>query len=230
MERLLVSSVAGLGAVLWAASPALAGPPRIYHTITSSHGYAVLDRTVGCERTEVYVSSSVAMYAGQPGPVVKQGLTAVFVRVSDACAAAPARGAVPAAGGGGGAVLLEVDGQSPAPLRTDNRLRGASVEADIPATDSQGRAVTVHLSVRWTPAGPLEHTTTQSHANLGDGTVSSTANDLRRPVSATVAASVEGRAVDGPAGEAVLEQTRSRCVEVPRPGVEGFYPCFGFPG
>ena len=29
---------------------------------------------------------------------------------------------------------------------------------------------------------------------------------------------------------AVLEQTKSRCIEVPRPGVEGFYPCFGFPG
>ena len=29
---------------------------------------------------------------------------------------------------------------------------------------------------------------------------------------------------------AVLEQTKSRCMEVPRPGVEEFYPCFGFPG
>lgn len=33
-----------------------------------------------------------------------------------------------------------------------------------------------------------------------------------------------------PATEAVLERTKSRCVENPRPGVEGFYPCFGFPG
>jgi hypothetical protein len=29
--------------------------------------------------------------------------------------------------------------------------------------------------------------------------------------------------------DALLEQTKSHCIEVPRPGVEGFHPCFGFP-
>ena len=233
MKRLVASAVASCGLAVLGALPAPAAPPRMYHTIVSSHGFALLQETAGCERTEVYVSSSVAMYAAQPGPVGKQGLTAVLVRVTDVCAAssrAPGSGAVAAAAGGGPPVLFEADGQNGARLVTDNRLRGASVTTDIPATDGDGDPVTIHLHAVWTAVGPLEHTTTHTHANLGDGNVSSTANDLRRPVTAEVSVSVAGRAASGRASEATLEQTRSHCIEVPRPGVEGFFPCFGFPG
>ncbi|WP_330475252.1 hypothetical protein [Terrabacter sp. C0L_2] len=62
-----------------------AAQPRMYHTIGSTSASATLSSTAGCELTEVFVSSSKAMYAAQPGPVGKQGLTAVFVRVSDTC-------------------------------------------------------------------------------------------------------------------------------------------------
>ena len=66
----------------------------------------------------------------------------------------------------------------------------------------------------------------------GEGVVSSSSNDLRRAADAVVTVRVGDR-VDlrsVPAAEAVLERTKSRCEENPRPGVEGFYPCFGFPG
>ncbi|GAA6525521.1 hypothetical protein IDVR_13160 [Intrasporangium sp. DVR] len=222
---------AGLLAVL-SAVPAGAAQPRIYHTITSSHGFAFVDRTEGCERIEVFVSSSFGSYAGQPGPVNKQGLTGVFVRVTDVCATEPSMsaGPRPAAGGGGGGLLFEAEGQNQARLVTDNRLRGAGVSTAIPATDSNGDPLTVHLTATWRATGPLTHTTTNTHANLGAGNVSSTANELERPVAAQMTVSAAGYEVSGHAAEATLTQSKFRCVEVPRPGVEEFYPCFGFPG
>ncbi|MEZ5095877.1 MAG: hypothetical protein R2731_07010 [Nocardioides sp.] len=37
-------------------------------------------------------------------------------------------------------------------------------------------------------------------------------------------------ALDAESDEASLEQVKFRCVEVARPDIEEFYPCFGFPG
>lgn len=226
IRTLVAALVTGL-VVGWMAAlggaPATAGPPRMYHTISSSSGYASLARTRGCERTQVFVSSSVGKYAARPGPVGKQGLTGVDVRVTDLCSTR-------AAAAGGGVVRFEAEGQDATRLVTDNRLRGASVTTDIAATDGQGHRVTVHLRVTWTATGPLEHTTSHSHARLADGNVSSAANDLRRPVTASLDVGAAGVRLRGTAGEANLEQTKSHCIEVPRPGVRGFYPCFGFPG
>ncbi|MDE9364056.1 hypothetical protein PZ938_00410 [Luteipulveratus sp. YIM 133132] len=228
MNRLLTTMVASAGLALATATPAIAAQPRIYHTITSSHADAVLDRTDGCERTEVFVSSSVAMYAAQPGPVNKQGLTGVFVRVTDACARTTA--AAPAAGGGGGTVVFQADGQNRAALVTDNRLRSAQLRTTIAATDANGDPVSIALSATWTATGPLEHTTNHSHDHFDDGNVNATSNELNRPVSATVSVTFAGRSASGEATDATLTQTKSRCIEVPRPGAEEFYPCFGFPG
>jgi hypothetical protein len=98
------------------------------------------------------------MYAAQPGPVNKQGLTSVFVRVSDTCTQSPT-GVYAAAGGGGGSVVLfEVEAQNGAPLDVDPRLPRASVTTDLAGTDSDGNPVTVHLVATWTETGPLEHT------------------------------------------------------------------------
>jgi hypothetical protein len=103
--------------------------------------------------------------------------------------------------------------------------------------DADDAAVTLTLDARWTGVGELEHTTAHNHVLFpGEGVVSSTANDLRRDAEAVVTVQVTGP--DGPlvgvsdvaADEALLERTRSHCIEVPRPGVEEFYPCFGFPG
>ena len=214
------------------AAPAGAAQPRIYHTISSTLGSATIDVTQGCERSEVFVSSSTAMYAAQPGPVGKQGLTGVFVRVTDVCEESPAlaASAVTPAAGGGGTVLFEADAQNRAPLVVDPRLTNASVTTALPGTDGNGDPVTVHLVATWTGTGPLEHTTESTHTRFDDGNVNATDNNLRRLATAAVSVRVDGRSITGEDTAAVLEQTKSRCIEVPRPGVEEFYPCFGFPG
>lgn len=205
-----------------------AAQPRIYHTIGSTSASAVIATTQDCELTEVFVSSSRAMYAAQPGPVNKQGLTAVFVRVTDSCAAAGAR-VTAAAGGGGGPVLFVADVQNGAPLVVDPRLTRASVTTDLTGTDGDGNPVTVHLVATWTGTGPLEHTLVSNHHHFADGNVNATDNNLRRDASARVSVQVAGRSATGTDAAAQIEQTRSRCIEVPRPGAEGFFPCFGFP-
>lgn len=227
MQRLLTGlSTAAL--VAMAAVPAGAAP-NIYHTISSSHGSTTVVDTVGCEQTEIFVSSSAAMYASQPGPVNKQGLTGVFVRITDICAGAPA--GISAAAGGGGVVLFQADGQNSAPLVVDPRLTAASITTDLAGTDGEGNPVTISLSASWTGTGPLEHDTISSHENVpGLGNISSTDNNLRRAATAHVSVTVNGLTAAGTDSYALLEQVKARCIEIARPGVEEFFPCFGFPG
>lgn len=255
MKRMVLAGLTALALAPLTVLPATAGPPRHYHTISATSGYAVVTEQLDeCLLGEVFVSSSVGTYAAQPGPVNKQGLTGVFVRVSDICAE-PEGDVEAAAGGGGGAVVLEADGQlyddlrdgelNGAALQVDPRLRWAWVATAIPGTATAytdgvpGDAfeVVILLDASWVGIGELEHTTVVTHSNLQpDGVVNSTANDLRRVAEAEVSVVVDGWSVSGfdpgqdAGGNAVLEQSKSRCIEVPRPGVEEFYPCFGFPG
>ncbi|TAP44584.1 hypothetical protein [Arthrobacter sp. S39] len=218
MKRLLIGlSTAAMVAL--SAAPAGAAP-NIYHTISSTHGSAAVVETVGCERTEIFVSSMSGMFAAQPGPVNKQGLTSLFVRISDICAA-PGRGVV----------LFQADGMNFAPLDVDSRLTSASITTDMAGTDGDGNPVTISLSASWTGTGPLEHDTLSSHENIpGVGNVNSVDNNLRRAATATVSVTVNGLTAAGTDSNAVLEQVKARCIEVARPGVEEFFPCFGFPG
>lgn len=212
-------------ALLPLAAPPAGAQPNIYHTIHSSHGSASVDRTNGCERVEIFVSSSVSAFAAQPGPVNKQGLTGAFVRISDVCAAAAAAPAP------GGSVVFQADGQNLAPLVVDPRLHSASIVTDLPGTDGDGTPVTIHLAASWTGVGPLEHSTVSSHENIpGTGNVSAADNNLRRAALATVNIQVGPHSVSGTDPGAVLERVKSHCIEVARPGVEEFFPCFGFPG
>ncbi|SDB79776.1 hypothetical protein GA0111570_10145 [Raineyella antarctica] len=237
MKRLFLASGVALALVPLLAPPAMAAKPNIYHTISSTHGSAVVSRVEGCELTEVFVSSSAAMYAAQPGPVNKQGLTSVFVRVTDTCASARAgarAAAVRPAAAGGGAVLFSAEGQNMAPLVADSRLTKASVSDVIKGTDDQENPVTITLHASWTGTGPLEHTTVRTGDHYADGNVSAHDNNLRRDAVAEVSVTVTGEGTDlsvtGTDQTAVLERVKSMCIEVPRPGVTEFYPCFGFPG
>lgn len=221
-----------LGLISVAAVPAMAAKPNIYHTISSTHGSAEVDLIEDCTRTEIFLSSSVAAYAAQPGPVNKQGLTAVFVRVSDVCAETPP-GEIEAAAGGG-SVLFSAEGQSMAPLLVDPRLRHASIDTELTGTDDQERPVSISLHATWTASGPLEHSTVHNPSHTEEGNVAANENNLRRPAVADVSVAVTGDGIDlsvsGTDQEAVLEQVKAMCIEVPRPGVTDFYPCFGFPG
>lgn len=218
MKRVLIGLFTAAMVALTAAPAGAA--PNIYHTISSSHGSAAVIETVGCERTEIFVSSMVGMFAAQPGPVNKQGLTSVFVRISDICAA-PGRGLV----------LFQADGMNFAPLEVDPRLTSASVTTDIAGTDGDGNPVTISLSASWTGTGPLEHSTPSSHENIpGLGNVNSTDNNLTRLATASVSVTVNGLTAAGTDSEAVLQKVKARCIEIARPGVEDFFPCLGFPG
>lgn len=218
MKRLLIGLFTAAMVALTAAPAGAA--PNIYHTISSTHGSAAVVETVGCERTEIFVSSMVGMFAAQPGPVNKQGLTSVFVRITDVCAA-PGRGLV----------LFQADGMNFAPLEADPRLASASITTDIAGTDGDGNPVTISLSALWVGTGPLEHSTVSSHENVpGLGNVNSTNNNLRRAATASVSFTVNGLTASGTDSNAVLEQVKGRCIEIARPGVEDFFPCFGFPG
>lgn len=218
MKRLLIGLFTAAMVALTAAPAGAA--PNIYHTISSTHGSAAVVETVGCERTEIFVSSMVGMFAAQPGPVNKQGLTSVFVRITDVCAA-PGRGLV----------LFQADGMNFAPLEADPRLASASITTDIAGTDGDGNPVTISLSASWVGTGPLEHSTVSSHENVpGLGNVNSTNNNLRRAATSSVSVTVNGLTASGTDSNAVLEQVKGRCIEIARPGVEDFFPCFGFPG
>jgi hypothetical protein len=225
MRRWLLACVMALIGSMLVAAPASAGQSSIYHTIVSDLGYAVVSQTDGCTQVVVYVSSSFGQYASQPGPVGKQGLTAVDVRVSDVCAV------VAAAAGGGGILIQEYQGQAAVPLVADPRLRWARVVADVPATDSTGRGVVVSVDATWTGVGALDHSTGHEHQLFpAVGVVNGTGNDLSRAAEALVTVHLDGQPlVDaGVDPAAVLQQTKWHCIEVPRPGVEDFSPCFGW--
>ena len=201
----------------------VAAAPNIYHVISSTHGGAYVAVEDGCELTEVFLSSSVGMFAAQPGPVNKQGLTDVGVRISDTCGPVSA-----AAGGGGGAVMFEA--RNMAKLVADPRLRHASVSTTMEGTDSDGNPVTVELDAAWIGTGELEHTTLSDATHFPEGNVVAVDNNLRRDAVAQVSVKVAGHSVSGSDPEATLELVKANCVEVARPGVEEFFPCFGFPG
>ena len=114
-----------------------------------------------------------------------------------------------------------------APLVVDPRLTAASINTDMPGTDGNGNPVIVSLSASWTGIGPLEHSTVHNNANFpGEGND----NNLRRAARANASVTVIGRTAAGTDSEAVLVQVKSGCVEVARPGVDEFYPCFRVPG
>lgn len=231
MKRLILTCAAALAVIPLAASPAFAAKPNIYHTIASTHASAVVSRADGCSLTEVFVSSSLGMYAAQPGPVNKQGLTGVLVQVTDICGE---QGEVQAAAGGG-TVLYRAEGQSPTPLVADPRIASASISDVLRGTDSTGEPVTIHLAATWTGVGLLEHSTVQNNSQYPEGNVAAHDNNLRRAATADVSVIVERDgddvlAVSGTDDGASLEKIRSMCIEVPRPGVTEFLPCFGFPG
>lgn len=208
--------------LLLVAAPAAAAQPRIYHTIDASFADAVVVEEDGCVRTEVYVSASVGKYAEQPGPVVKQGLTGVLVRVLDVCAGAAA------AAPGGGVVVAEYSGRAMVALEVDPRLRWAHVSATLPVDDQPG--VAIELSATWTGVGPLDHSTGHTHELVpGVGVVASAGNELSRAAVADVVVRVADVQVAGRTEDAHLSRVKSHCIEVPRPGVDEFYPCFGFP-
>lgn len=62
----------------------------------------------------------------------------------------------------------------------------------------------------------------------GEGKVNATDNNLRRSATTNVSVTVNGRTAAGTDSEAVLEQEKSRCIEVACSGVKASTPASGF--
>lgn len=225
MKRAFLASLSAGAMVAASAATASAAEPRIYHVIKDAMAYAEVTEVdaSGCVETSVWLTSSDAMYTGRATGLNKQDRTTVDLVVRDVCAVP--EGAV-AAAAGPGVVLFEASGETAVAPVIDTRLTRASVSADFVNADG----VPFSVDATWTGTGELTRSHVNNHANEGIGVVSSTSNELRRDAAADVTVSVGDHGVAATTDNAFLTTTRFRCVEVPRPGVEDYYPCFGFPG
>ncbi|HET7762495.1 MAG TPA: hypothetical protein VFL46_09055 [Phycicoccus sp.] len=226
MRRTLVAAL-GAGLLVGAsAGSAGAAEPRIYHTITDTTAYAEVSQvdTSGCIETSLWVTSSAAMYTGKPSGLNTQDRTTVDLVVRDLCASAP-DGVVTAAAGPG-VVVFQASGETAVAPVVDTRLTTATVSADFLGQDG----VPISVDVTWSGTGELTRSHVVVHDGTEEGNVSSTATEVRREARAEVSAGVGGYDVIATTEAASLSTIRFRCVEVPRPGVEEYYPCFGFPG
>lgn len=226
MRRTVMAGIAAGVLVAATASTAGAAEPRIYHTIKDTTAYAEVSQVdaTGCIETSLWISSSRAMYTGKPSGLNKQKLTTVDLVVRDLCAAAP-QGKVSAAAAGG-EVLFEASGQTAVGPVVDTRLTKATLSADFVGEDG----VPFSVDATWTGVGKLTRDHVNTHVNLAGGVVSTTAREVRRDAVAEVTAVIGPYDVSATTDTAFLSTLRFRCIEVPRPGVEEFYPCFGFAG
>lgn len=226
MRRALMSGLAAGVMVAASAVSAGAAEPRIYHTIKDTTAYAEVSQLdeSGCIETSLWVSSSTAMYTGKPSGLNKQERTTVDLIVRDLCTSPP-DGEVSAAAGPG-TVIYEASGQTAVGPVVDTRLTSASVSADFVGEEG----VPISVDATWTGVGDLTRSHATTHGNSTEGVVSSTSNEVRRDAVANVSASVGPYDVTATTDTASLSTIRFRCVEVPRPGVDEYYPCFGFPG
>lgn len=226
MRRALTAGLAAAFLAAASTGPAGAAEPRIYHTIKDTTAYAEVSQLddTGCIQTSLWVGSSVAMYTGKPSGLAKQKRTTVDLVVRDLCAPPP-EGEVGAAAVGG-QVIYEASGQSAVGPVVDTRLTRAHVSADFVGEGG----VPFSIDASWTGTGTLTRDHVNTHVNLAEGVVSTTANEVRRDAVAEVTATIGSFEMSATTDTAVLSTLRFRCIEVPRPGVEEFYPCFGFPG
>jgi hypothetical protein len=226
MRRALTAGLAAGVVVAASALSAGAAEPRIYHTIKDTMAYAEVSQLdeSGCIETSLWLSSSTAMYTGKASGLNKQDRTTVDLVVRDLCTSPPDGEASAAAGPG--TVLYEASGQTAVGPVVDTRLTSATVSADFVGEEG----VPISVEATWTGVGDLTRSHVNVHDNTDDGVVSSTSNEVRREAVAEVSASVGPYDVAATTENAFLTTIRFRCVEVPRPGVDEFYPCFGFPG
>lgn len=222
MRRVILAAATAGVLVAASAASASAGQPRIYHVIKDTTAYAAATQVVGCLETSVWIGSSEAMYTGRPSGLNKQARTTVDIVVRDACAGP--EGAVSAAAVPGG-VVFEASGESAVPPVIDTRLTKASLRTEF----TNGDGVPFSVDVAWTGSGSLGRNHVNTHVNEGIGVVSSTSNEVRRDAAAEVRVSVGGHDLTATTSDAFLSTLRFRCIEVPRPGTEDYYPCFGFP-
>jgi hypothetical protein len=218
-----------LAAVTMLALPATtsAATPAIYHTIDGRFASAYFTSLDGCLQTDVWVASSAAPYAPQPGgsdALNKQGLTSVQIFVYDTCQ--PLEGKhYP--------IVADWFAQSSDRLVTESRMRSAYLRATLTMTDSvSGASADVPIDLVWqASAAAHPDTVRNNHVRFaGEGIVNTHDNNINLSAVASGTVWLNGVNVSpDPDLSATLEQIRSACMEVGYPQWEGdTLFCFGF--
>lgn len=221
--------LAALAAVMMLSLPTIASaaPPAIYHTIDGRFASAYFTSLDGCLQTDVWVSSSAATYAPQPGvddTLNKQGLTSVQIVVYDTCK--PMEGKhYP--------IVVEWFSQTPDRLVAASRMRTAHLHAILAMTDSvSGETASVPVDLTWVATDRAHPDTVRNnHVRFpGEGIVNTHDNNINLPAAAWGTVWLNGVNVTPGADEgATLEQIKSSCMEIAFPHWAGdSLFCFGF--
>lgn len=221
LPALAVATMLALPAAASAATPA------IYHTIEGNFASAYFTSLDGCLQTDVWVASSAATYAPQPGvadALNKQGLTSVQIFVYDTCQ--PMEGKhYP--------IVADWFAQSADRLVAESRMRSAHVVATLTMTDSvSGDSAAVPIDVAW-QATAVAHpdTVRNNHVRFpGEGIVNTHDNNINLSALASGTVLLGGVNVSpDPDPSATLEQVKSACMEIGYPHWDGdTLFCFGF--
>ncbi|MDH4335592.1 MAG: hypothetical protein OEW24_10155 [Chloroflexota bacterium] len=218
-----------LGAMMTLTLPATASaaPPAIHHTIDGRFASAYFTSLDACLQTDVWVSSSAATYAPQPGvddTLNKQGLTSVEIVVYDTCK--PMEGKhYP--------IVSEWFSQTPDRLVAESRIRTAHLDAILAMTDSvSGDTASVPVDLNWAATARAHPDPVRNnHVRFpGEGIVNTHDNNINLPAMAWGTVWLNGVNVAPEADEsATLEQTKSSCMEIAFPHWTGdSLFCFGF--
>jgi hypothetical protein len=228
MFRRFIVSLVAIGAVLVMPAVALGSTPAIYHTIGSKFAGAQFSTMLDdCRAAAVWISSSDAKYAPQPGEgggVNKQGLTAVSVVVQDTCQPPVGKGYP---------VLFDGFVMTFDPLQSTARLESAWLNLDLVLADSvSGADVPVSVSITWLATGPAHpDTVPNNHSHFPfAGNVNTHDNTFMRPAVAFGSVTVDGvNLAPNPDENAVLQSVKSACMEIGFPHYDGeTLWCFGF--
>jgi len=226
MFHRLLSALAAV-TLLTLPATASAATPAIYHTIGGQFASAHFTSLDGCRQTDVWVASSAATYAPQPGVVDalnKQGLTSVQIFVYDTCLPLDGKHYP---------IVADWFAQSSDRLVAESRMRSAHLSATLAMTDSvSGESADVPIDLVWqATAAAHPDTVRNNHLRFaGEGIVNTHDNNINLSAVASGAVVLNGVNLSpDPDPSAALEQIRSACMEVGYPHWEGdTLFCFGF--
>ena len=206
---------------------ASAATPAIYHTIDGRFASAYFTSLDGCLQTDVWVSTSAATYAPQPGirdAVNKQGRTSVEIFVYDTCQPMDGKHYP---------IVADWFAQGSDRLVAESRMRSAHLAANLKMTDSvSGDSAVVPIDLLW-QATAVAHSDTvpNNHVRFpGEGIVNTHDNNINLSAVASGTVLLGGVNVSAdPDPSAILEQIRSACMEIGYPHWDGdTLFCFGF--
>jgi hypothetical protein len=182
-----------------------------YQVLSARNASAAFSSHDGCLETDVFISSTDAVFGGRPGPVNKQGLTSLAYLVYDTCQ--PMEGKhFPIVFGG--------QAQNLTPMSSTPRLDRAWVTTSFELVDEVSAApVPVTMTVTWQLVGALSHDTSHSHVrSVGDGIVNGHDNDLLGDATGSAVVVVDGNAYAfGPSSDAHLELIKAHCQKIDSP-------------